>query len=107
MACVPWHHAGQHRDSLELDDLQCILVLAVLHPDRLAPATRRLLLQTLGSRQHRNESLEEVGGDVCTTGTMTLGALHQMLHLHNSLQHFIYICIYIFEYIYTCVRVCA
>ena len=43
MACVPWHHAGEHRDSLELDDWQCILVLAVLRPDRLALATRRLL----------------------------------------------------------------
>jgi len=61
--------------------------------------------------QHMNESLEEVGGDFRTIGTMTLGALHQMLHLHNSLQHFIYICIYIYEYaymyIYTCIRVCA
>jgi len=43
MACVPWHHAGEHRDGLELDDWQCILVLAVLRPDRLALATRRLL----------------------------------------------------------------
>ena len=62
MACVPWHHAGQHRDSLELDDRQCILVLAVLRPDRLALTIRRLLLQTPGSRQLMNESLEEVGG---------------------------------------------
>jgi len=54
-----------------------------------------------------NESLEEVGGDAHTVGTMTLGALHQMLHLHNSLQHFIYICIHIYKYaymyIYTCI----
>jgi len=88
---LPWHHAGEHRDSLELDDWQCILVLAVLRPGRLAPAIRRLLLQTLGSRQHMNGSLEEVGGDTRTVETMTLGALHQMLHLHNSLQHAVYV----------------
>ena len=73
---MQWHHANEHRDSLEVDDRQCILVLAVLHPDRVALATRRLLLQTPGSRQHMNKSLEEVGGDVCTIGTMTLEALH-------------------------------
>ena len=55
--------------------------------------------------QHMNESLEEVGGDFRTIETMTLGALHQMLHLHNSLQHFIYICIYIYIYMHMCVFV--
>jgi len=29
---LPWHHTGEHRDSLELDDWQCILVLAVFSP---------------------------------------------------------------------------
>jgi len=41
-----------------------------------------------------NERLEEIGGDARTVEMMTLGALHQILHLHNSLQHFIYICIF-------------
>jgi len=81
-------------------------------PDRLAPATRCLLLQTLGSRQHMDERLEEIGGDARTVKTMTIGALHQVLHLHNSLQHFVYICrfmymnicISIYIHVYVCVR---